>query len=368
MKVPFVDLQKEQKTLKKSIEKAMNKVIKKGNFILGEEVSAFEKSFAKYLGVKYVIGVASGTDALVLSLKALEIGLGDEVIVPSLTFIATALAVSITGATPVFVDVEKETHVIDPEKIEKKITKKTKAIIPVHLYGNPANLNKIMAIAKKYKLFVIEDAAQAHGAIYKGKKAGTYGDLSCFSFYPTKNLGAYGDAGAVATNSSVFAAKIGLLRNYGQKKKYYSKVFGYNSRLDELQSAVLSLKLSYLDEWNNKRRLIAKRYKQKLEKLVQIPKETEYAQSVFHLFPILVEKRDLLIRELGKKGIVALIHYPIPLHLQKTYSSLKYKSGDFPISEEISKKTLSLPIHPFMEERDVDYVVKNITKILKNKN
>lgn len=365
MKIPFVDLQKEQKTLKNAIEKTMNKVMKKGNFILGEEVSAFEKSFAKYLGAKYVIGVASGTDALVLSLKALGIGVGDEVIVPSLTFIATALAVSVTGATPVFVDVDEESHTIDPNGIERKITDKTKAIIPVHLYGNPANLSKIIEIAKKHKLFVIEDAAQAHGATYKGKKVGSFGEFGCFSFYPTKNLGACGDGGAIATNSSVLAAKINLLRNYGQEKKYHSKTFGYNSRLDELQAAILLVKLKHLDEWNKRRRELAKVYKEELKKIVGIPGETSNASSVFHLFTIQTFKRDFLLKELENNGIISLIHYPVPLHLQEAYSYLGYKRGDFPVSERIAKNTLSLPIHPFLKESHIKFIAEVIRSFLK---
>lgn len=367
MRISFVDLKKEKDFFNGQIEKKIMGVINKGNFVLGNEVGKFEKNFAKYLGVKHVLGVANGTDALILSLKALGIGKDDEVIVPAYTFIATALAVSNNGATPVFVDVDEKTHNIDPKEIEKKITKKTKAIIPVHLYGNPAMLDEILKIAKKHNLFVIEDAAQAHGAVFKGKKVGSFGDLACFSFYPSKNLGAYGDGGAIATNDVKLARKINLLRNYGQEKKYYSLTQGFNSRLDEVQAAILLIKLKHLDKFNDKRRQIALLYKEELGGIVEIPTETENGESVFHLFTLQVPKRDALIEKLKKIGIISLIHYPIPLHLQKVYSYLNYKKGDFPISEKIAKTTLSLPMHPFLEKSQVNYVV-NVVKLFLKKN
>lgn len=360
MRIKFIDLKKENDFLRSQVQERINKIIKKGNFILGEEVLNFEKKFAEYLGVKHVFGVGNGTDALTLSVMALGIKEGDEVILPAFTFIGTALAVSNSGATPVFVDIDEETHSIDVNKIEEKITKKTKAILPVHLYGNPVDMEKVAAIAKKHKLFIIEDCAQAHGATFKGKKVGGFGDLGCFSFYPSKNLGAYGDAGAISTNNKVLADRIKLLRNYGQEKKYYSSINGVNSRLDEIQAAILSLKLKYLDNWNKKRRFLAKLYVEELEGKVKMPRVTKGATSVFHLLTVQVNNRDDLIKKLEKKGISALIHYPIPLHLQQAYSFLGYKKGDFPISEAVAGKTLSLPMHPFLTKEMVRYSAKSL--------
>lgn len=357
MKIPFADLKKEHKLIKEELEKAIENVFAKGNYILGENVREFEKEWAKYLGAKYCFTVGNGTDALFLSLKALGIKEGDEVIVPDFTFVATAFAVSNTGATPVFVDVGIDSYNINPKEIESKISEKTKAIIVVHIYGNPADMDSILKIAKKYKLLVIEDAAQAHGAVYKNKKVGTIGDIGCFSFYPTKNLGCYGDAGAIVTNNTLIANKIMLLRNYGEGKKYYSEIIGYNSRTDEVQAAILHVKLKNLDKWNELRKEKVKLYKKFLKDCVSFQKEEN---SVYHIFSIRTKNRNSLMSALGREGVSSLIHYPVPLHMQKAYRDLGYKKTDFPVSLEIAKTEISLPIYPFLTEREISYIANII--------
>ena len=365
MNIKFFDLKREDSDISSKIAEAINSVVDSSDFILGSEVDKFEKEFASYLGAKHVVSVASGTDAIFLAIRALGIGEGDEVIVPSLTFISTALSVSHNAATPIFVDVDQKTHAIDVSEIEKKITTKTKAILPVHLYGNPADMNSIMEIAKKHKLYVIEDAAQAHGANYKGQRAGTIGDMGCFSFYPSKNLGGYGDGGAVATNNDELAAKLRSLRNYGQEKKYYSKIKGFNSRLDNIQAAILRLKLATLEEKNNKRRLNSNLYKQKLRDLdLSIPEETVDSSSCCYLFTIHNKRRDEISKSLSDKGIQTLIHYPVPVHLQEDYRELKYKKGDLPVSEQIADTTLSLPMYSALTEEEIDYICSSIRSIL----
>ncbi len=367
MKINFVDIQKQYKQHEKEFDDAIKKVLLKGDFILGEEVATFEKEFAVFCEVKHCIGVASGTDALFLSLLALGIGSGDEVITAANTFIATTRAIQMTGASPVLVEMNPQTYNIDVTKIEKAITKKTKVILPVHLYGQPADMDPIIKIAKKYSLRIVEDAAQAQGATYKGKRIGGIGDITGFSFYPGKNLGAYGDAGAITTNNKTLAEKVKLLRDWGTNVKYYHEIPGYNSRLDTIQAAVLRVKLRYLEKWNKRRNDIAKRYDQLFQKTeFVVPYILPDAESVYHLYLIQVQKRDVLLSYLKKHGIYAGIHYPIPLHLQKANKNLGYKKGDFPLTEAYTKKIISLPIHPELTNDEVDYIVEKVKDFYKN--
>jgi dTDP-4-amino-4,6-dideoxygalactose transaminase len=365
MNIKFVNLQKQYYAHKKEINLAINKVLKKCNFILGQEVSDFEKKFANYCQVKHCIGVASGTDALFLALKALDIKSGDEVITVANTYIASAFVISMAGATPVLVDINPITYNINPKLIEKAITKKTKAIIPVHLYGQPAEMKPISKIAKQYNLKIIEDACQAHGAEYEDRKVGGIGDIGAFSFYPGKNLGAYGDAGAITTNDNLLANKIKMLRNYGQLKKYYHENQGYNSRLDTIQAAVLSVKLKYLSKWNKRRNEIAQLYNyylKKIEENIILPTIAYKTYSVYHIYLIQVKDRDGLLEYLNKHGVASLIHYPIPIHLQNAYKHLGYKVGDFPHSEKLANKIISLPMYPELTDQEI----KRICQVIKN--
>jgi len=346
--IPFVDLKAQYDSIKDEINEAIQDVLNNTSFIMGEELIRFEEEFASFCCRKYAIGVANGSDALILALKACGIGEGDEVITVPNTFIATTEAITRVGGKVVFVDIDPKTYTIDVSKTEEKITEKTKAIIPVHLYGQSADMEPIMELAKKYNLKIIEDAAQAHGAEYKGKKVGSIGDTGCFSFYPGKNLGAYGDAGMITTNNEEIAEKVKLLRNHGRTtKKYEHEIEGYSSRLDNLQAAILRVKLKYLNQWNSMRRKNARKYNELLNNINGIitPYEADYAKHVYHLYVIRTEKgRDKLREELKSKGIAAGIHYPIPLHLQPAYNYLGYKRGDFPITEKASQEILSLPI------------------------
>lgn len=366
MRIPLVDLNLQYKTIEPEIKKAIEEVFTSGAFIGGNMLSDFEKEFSEFCGVKHAVGVSSGTSALQLALLACGIQQGDEIITAPNTFIATIEAMSAVGARPVFVDVDPETYTIDVSKIEKAVTKKTKAIIPVHLYGQTARMDEINSIAKKHDLRVIEDAAQAHGAEYKGKRAGGLGNAGCFSFYPGKNLGAYGDAGAVVTNDAGIAEKVGLLRNHGRKEKYSHIVEGFNHRLDTLQARLLSVKLGHLEDWNEKRRQVAEWYRSLLKDTpLKLPQENKDCLHVYHLFVIETEKRDELDALLKEKGIFAGIHYPIPLHLQKAYAHLDYRDGDFPVAEKASKRILSLPIFPELEKDKVEYICQNIKAFLK---
>ncbi|MCM8778431.1 MAG: DegT/DnrJ/EryC1/StrS family aminotransferase [Candidatus Omnitrophica bacterium] len=375
MKVPFVDLEKQYAEIKKEIKDALEKIFNKGDFILGEEEGQFEEGFAKYIGTKYAVGVNSGTDALFLGLLSLGIGQGDEVIVPAFTYIATALAVSFCGARPVFCDIDEETYNINTNKVEGLITKRTKAIIPVHLYGQPADMKPILEIAKRYDLKVVEDCAQAHGSEYKFKiqnskfkiyKVGTMGDIGCFSFYPTKNLGACGDGGMVVTNDKDVYRRLLMLRDYGRKSRYEHIIIGYNSRLDTLQAVILSAKLKRLDKWNEMRRKNARIYIKYLEKNENIilPVEESYARHVYHIFAVRIKNRERIIEELQKRGISVLIHYPIPLHLQRAYKELGYRKGDFPVAEKIAQEVLSLPMYPHLTEREIKYVCDNFNRLV----
>ena len=367
--VPFNDLKRQYRRVEKEILAATKRVYERGSYILGEEVSAFEKEFARYCGVRYGVGVGSGTEALSLSLKAAGIGEGDEVVTSANSFISTALAISFTGAKPLFVDIDYRTYNMDPDRLElflkRRMAKagweKVKAILPVHLYGHPAEMSSILEIANQYGLPVIEDACQAHGATYGGKKAGSFGAFGCFSFYPTKNLGGYGDGGMVVTNHPKFYEKLRLLRCYGEKRKYEHRIKGGNSRLDELQAAVLRVKLKYLDQWNEERREKASRFSERLASLgIVCPLERKGARHVYHLYVIRTGKRDALQRFLKKRGIDTLIHYPIPIHQQKAFKELGYRRGDLPLTEQYSRKILSLPFFPEIKESEMEEVARGI--------
>ena len=367
--VPFFDLTRQYKRIEEEILSATKRVYEKGRFILGEEVSVFEEEFSHYCGVRYGVGVDSGTDALQLALKAVGVGEGDEVITVAHSFIATALAISQTGAKPLFVDIDPETYTMDPNALEqflrhrkkKSERQKIKAILPVHLYGHPAEMDAIMDIADRYQLTLIEDACQAHGAEYQGRKVGSFGLLSCFSFYPTKNLGGYGDGGMVVTNDKKLFEKLRLLRCYGEKRKYEHVLKGGNNRLDEIQAAILRVKLKYLDQWNEERRKRVLIYKKMLEHTgVICPTEKGQAKHVYHLFVIRTKKRNPLQTFLKEKGIGTLIHYPIPIHLQKAFRELGYRRGDLPLTEQYAREVLSLPFFPEMTESEIEGVATQI--------
>jgi dTDP-4-amino-4,6-dideoxygalactose transaminase len=370
--VPFLDLTRQYRRIEEEILLAQKKVLERGRFILGEEVSNLEEEFARYCGVRYGVGVGSGTEALFLALKATGIGTGDEVITVSHSFIASVLAISMTGARPIFVDIDPEFYTMDPNALEDTLKKRKarnkrqsriKAILPVHLYGQPAEMDAIMDIAKRYNLMVIEDACQAHGAEYRGKKVGSLGLLGCFSFYPTRNLSAYGDGGMVVTDRKKLYDILRLHRCYGENKKYEYVLKGWNSRLDEIQAAVLRIKLKYLDQWNGERRKRALAYKRALEHTEIIcPRAAEQIRHVYHLFVIRTKVRNSLQSFLKEKEIETLIHYPVPIHLQKAYRELGYRRGDLPVTERVAREILSLPFFPELtgdEMREVQGQIKN---------
>lgn len=363
MKVPFVSFLPMQHELKNELKAAFERVFESSWYISGKEDRVFEKAFAKYCTVEYCVGVGNGLDSLMLALKSLGVGTGDEVIVPSNTYIATVLAVTYVGATPVFVEPNIRTFNIDPNKIEEKITQKTKAIIPVHLYGLACDMDPIMKIAKEYNLFVIEDCAQAHGATYKGRKVGSFGDVAGFSFYPGKNLGALGDAGAIVTNNKEIADMVRALGNYGSDYKYHHIYKGNNSRLDEMQAAFLTVKLQYLEKMNTERRRIAQLYLEGIEnKEVILPYVPDDMIPVWHIFGIRCKRREELERYLDKNGINTNKHYPIPIHLQECYKELGIKKNSLPIAEEISDTELSIPMYYGMTDEQVNYVINVINK------
>lgn len=364
MKIPFATFQTMHNEIRKSLDSAYKKVIESNYFIQGEECKNFEREFAEYCETKYCIGVGNGLDALFLILKALNIHQGDEVIVPSNTYIATALAVSYVDATPIFVETDISTYNINPDLIEKKITSRTKAIIAVHLQGRAADMDRINEIAKKYNLYVIEDAAQAHGVLYKGKRVGSFGDAAGFSFYPGKNLGALGDGGCVVTNNEDIAKKVRALGNYGSDYKYHHIYKGNNSRLDELQAAFLRCKLPHLDRWNEDRKRIAKKYIEGIKNpLITLPlKDDDIFDHIYHVFVIRCEKRDALEAYLNDKGIGTVKHYPIPMHLQEAYKDLELPKGSFPIAEEISETVLSIPMYYGMTDEECDYVIEALNQ------
>jgi len=351
-KIPFLDLHASYLELKSEIDEAVTRVLNSGAYILGPEVEAFENEFATYCQTKFSIGLANGLDALTLALRAMDVGPGDEVIVPSNTYIATWLAVSQCGATPVPVEPDDRTYNIDPVSIVSAITPRTKVILPVHLYGQPADLDPILEIARKHGLRVLEDGAQAHGARYRGQRIGGHGDAVAWSFYPGKNLGAIGDGGAVTTNDPVIADRLRVLRNYGSHVKYVNEVKGFNSRLDPIQAAILRVKLSNLDIWNDRRRAIATHYQEYLSgNALLLPHVPEWAEPVWHLFVVRHTQRDELASKLNDMGIGTQIHYPIPPHKQAAYADMNFPSGSFPKASKMAEEVLSLPIGPHLEIR-----------------
>ncbi len=361
--IEFLDLKAPYIELKVEIDEAIQRVLDSGWYIGGLEVDSFEAQYADYCETKYVVGVANGLDALHLALLAMGVGPGDEVIVPSNTYIATWLAVSQCGATPVPVEPDERTYNIDPARIEVAITSKTKVILPVHLYGQPADLDPILDIAKKYRLYVLEDGAQAHGAKYKGRRIGSHGDAVAWSFYPGKNLGALGDGGAVSTNNQELAKKISILRNYGSSQKYVNEVRGFNSRLDPLQAAILGVKLRYLDEWNDRRKNVALKYLSEIKNTnLILPFVPEWADPVWHLFVVRHQHRNYFQNYLSKAGISTLIHYPIPPHSQKAYKNLIKSQNNFLLAGLLAQEVISLPIGPHMTEAQTDIVSATCSK------
>lgn len=362
MKIPFYDLKAVNSRYREELLGSLTEVFDSGYLILGDQVEAFEQEFAEYCGTKYAVGVGNGLDAIYFILSALDIGPGQEVIVPSNTYIATWLAISRTGATIVPVEPDPTTYCIDPARIEEKITSKTRAILPVHLYGKVADMTAINAIAEKHNLFVVEDSAQAHGGGIANKKVGNHSTASAFSFYPSKNLGALGDGGAVTTNSQEIADKVRLLRNYGSEKKYFNKVLGWNSRLDEMQAGVLRVKLQKLDDENQERISIANSYVTQLSSTLPqgLPATFAGIEHVWHLFVVQHPQRDRLREELLKQGVETMIHYPVAPHMQTCYSELGFKEGSFPISEQIHRDVLSLPLWPGMSENQIEKVVDSV--------
>lgn len=362
-KIKLVDLLSPYMEIRKELYEEWEKVFKKMWLFLGENVQRFEKNFAEYCGTKYCVGVSSGTDALHLSLRACGIGEGDEVILPSFTFIATFEAIWMTGARPVFADIDEDTLCISPEEVKRKITSKTKAVIPVHLFGNVCDMDPLYELKRIHGFYIIEDSAQAHGAEYKDKKVGNLGDVSAFSFYYTKNLGALGEAGGITTNNEKIYEELKLLRNHGQITSYMSVKPGFNARLDEVQAAVLNLKLKKLDEWNERRRKIANIYR---ELLIETPckfQETKKdVKHVYHYFVIRAPQRDKLAEFLRTNGVEVGIHYPFPCHLQKALEDCGYKEGDLPVTEKVAKEVLSLPSHPYLKDEDVEYICSLIKK------
>lgn len=391
MNIPLIDLQAQYNSLAEKLDKAALGVLSSANYIMGKTVIDFEKDFANFIGVKHAISVGNGTDALVISLKAMGIGEGDEVITTPFTFFATAETISAVGATPVFVDVNKETFNIDVTKIEEKITSKTKAIMPVHIFGQSADMDEINEIAKKHNLYVIEDACQAVGGKYKGRKIGTLGDVACFSFFPTKNLGCAGDGGIIVTDNDEIATIIRALRTHGSGEngqkaynllnnieeevktaegandtvynplKYYNYLIGYNSRLDAIQAAILSVKLKEIDSWNSKRREIVEVYNKALQNsdLVK-PTAKDCNEHVYHMYILQSENREEVLAKLKGAGIATGVYYPVPLHLQKVYKSLGYKEGDMPVSEYLSHRTFAIPVYPELTKEQVDYIIQNL--------
>ena len=391
MNIPLIDLQAQYKSLAEKLDKAALGVLSSANYIMGKTVIDFEKDFANFIGVKHAISVGNGTDALVISLKAMGIGEGDEVITTPFTFFATAETISAVGATPVFVDVDKETFNIDATKIEEKITSKTKAIMPVHIFGQAADMDEINEIAKKHNLYVIEDACQAVGGKYKGRKIGTLGDVACFSFFPTKNLGCAGDGGIIVTDNDEIATIIRALRTHGSGEngqkaynllnnieeevkivdgandtvynplKYYNYLIGYNSRLDAIQAAILSVKLKEIDSWNSKRREIVELYNKALQNNDLVtPTAKDCNEHVYHMYILQSENREEIIEKLKEAGIATGVYYPVPLHLQKVYKNLGYKEGDMPVSEYLSHRTFAIPVYPELTKEQVNYIIQNL--------
>lgn len=362
--IPFLDLRAQYESIKEEIRAAIDRVLDSREFILGSEVEGFEAEFARYCGTRHAIALNSGTSALHLALLAAGVGAGDEVVTVSYTFVATAAAIRYVGARPVFVDIDAGTFTMDPARIEPALTPRTKAIVPVHLYGRCADMDPILEIARRHGLVVIEDAAQAHGADYNGRRAGSLGDLACFSFYPSKNLGACGEGGAVVTNDGRHTETIRILRDQGQREKYHHVLLGYNYRMDGIQGAVLRVKLRHLDRWNERRRSLAGQYTRRLvEADIRLTEDSGHASSSHHIFPIFTEDRDGLRARLTEAGIGTGVHYPVPIHLQPAYGDLGYRAGDLPESERASRETVSLPMYAEMPDEFVTHVADRICQL-----
>jgi dTDP-4-amino-4,6-dideoxygalactose transaminase len=362
-RIGFVNLPAQYRSLKPEIDSAIHSVLERGQYIGGPELDDFERFFARYCGARHGLGVSSGTTALELVLRAVGAGPGSEVITVSHTFIASVAAISATGATPVLIDVDPDTGCMDPAKLEAAITERTRAVLPVHLYGHPAPVDRIQEIAGARDVVVIEDAAQAHGATLHGRRVGSLATAACFSFYPAKNLGAFGDGGFVTTDDDAIAAQLQLLRDHGRVSKYEHAVIGQTARLDNLQAAILGVQATKLDEWNERRRQVATWYRHHLASSpVALPVETDGARSVYHLFVVRSDRRDALREHLERRGVSTGVHYPIPVHLQPAYRHLDHRVGDFPVSERLSREVLSLPIHPFLEQADVEYVASSVAE------
>jgi dTDP-4-amino-4,6-dideoxygalactose transaminase len=367
MNIPLLDLTVQYRGIQPEIEEAMGQVLASGQFILGPNVATLEKEVAAYLGSKYAVGVGSGTDALVLALRALEIGRGDEVIIPTYTFFATAEAVMLLGATPVFVDIDARTYCLNIRQVYERITTKTKAVIPVHLYGHSADLTPLLELARTHGFKVVEDNAQAFGAEYKGRKTGSLGHLGCLSFFPSKNLGAYGDAGMIVTNDSTVAERVQMLRTHGWRTKYYPEQIGYNSRLDELQAAFLRVKLRYVDAWNERRCEVAHQLSARLMTFgVTGPYEASRVKHVYHLYIVRLNNRTAALHHLKEQGIGCAVYYPVPLHLTEACRVYRYREGDFPVAERAAKETLALPLYPEMTEDQVERVVTALRDLVQS--
>lgn len=365
-KIPYLDLAAQMRPLRTEIEAALAQALDKCTFCLGPDVAAFEEEFAAFCGVKHCVGVNSGTSALHLAMRLLNIGPGDEVITTPYTFVATSWAISYVGAKPVYVDIEDATFNLNPELVEKAVTSRTRAILPVHLYGQPCALDELLAIANKRGLALVEDAAQAHGASYKGRRVGGLGQIGCFSFYPGKNLGAYGEGGALVTNDGAFAARARALREHGSSVRYYHDEIGYNYRMEGFQGAVLRVKLKHLNRWVEERRRVARCYTELLaDTPLKLPVEAQGVQSAWHLYVVRHPRRDELKKHLEEHGIGCALHYPLPLHVQKCYAHLGYKAGDFPVAEKAARECLSLPIYPEMTDEQVKRVAEVIRDFFK---
>lgn len=363
--IPFVNLRVQYASLKREIDAKISLLVSNADFILGKDLEEFEREFAEFCGIRYCVSVSSGTDAIAIALKAMGIKYGDEVITVPNTFIATVEAISLVGARPVFVDISEEDYNINVNLIREKITSKTKAIIPVHLFGLPADIKGVIDVASSSNLFVIEDACQAHGAEFENKKVGTFGSIGCFSFYPAKNLGAYGDGGAMVTGNEELYRKMLALRSHGEVEKNKHEIIGSTNRLDNLQAGILRVKLKYLNRWNEKRRENAAIYRKYLSGMeLIVPEELEGRKHVYHIFAIRVKNRDKIKRELFNRGIATGVHYPTPVHLQKAYSFLGYRRGDFPVSEKVAEEILSLPIFPELTENQIKYVCDSLKEVI----
>ena len=361
--IPYLDLRAQLKPLRAELDAVIARTLDNCSFCLGPDVAQFEKDFAKFCGAEHCVAMNSGTSALHIALLLLNVGPGDEVITTPFTFVATSWAISYVGATPVYVDVEDDTFNLDPKLIEKAITPRTKAVMPVHLYGQPFNVEAILEICRKHKLPLVEDAAQAHGAKFQGKVIGTFGEISCFSFYPGKNLGAAGEGGALVTNNAAFAKRARALREHGSTVRYYHDEVGYNYRMEGIQGAVLGVKLPHLQKWTDARRRVAHRYHEMLKDTpLQLPLEASFAESAYHLYVVRHPRRDELKAHLDANGVGCALHYPLPLHLQKCYANLGHKNGDFPFSEKAGRECLSLPIYPELTDAQIERVVAVITE------